>query len=235
MNKVVYLHRRNDNNSIFYVGMGNLKRSKDKYHRNNYWNNIVNKFGYYTDVVAKDLSVDDAYELEMFLISELGRKDLKKGNLVNMTDGGDGCNNWNDDRTKNMIEKNRDNMKSVFQYNSKGEFIKSYRSISEASKQSAIARESIRDCVNGKLNTAGGFAWILSDVEYNHNPNRFDKGSNAMKGGKNPNAKIVLNEETGIFYESLSTAFESQSKYKMSAFKAQVSGQNINKTNFQYV
>ena len=235
MNKVVYLHRRNDNNSIFYVGMGNSSRVKDKGHRNDYWNNIVNKFGYYTDVVAKDLSVDDAYELEMFLISELGRKDLKKGDLVNMTDGGDGCNNWNDDRTKNMIEKNRDNMKSVSQYNSKGEFIKSYRSISEASKQSDIARQSIRDCVNGKLNTAGGFAWVLSSVKYNHNPNRWDNGSNAMKGGKNPNAKIVLNEETGIFYESLSTAFESQSKYKMSAFRAQISGQNKNITNFKYV
>lgn len=235
MNKVVYLHRRNDNNSIFYVGMGNSSRVKDKGHRNDYWNNIVNKFGYYTDVVAKDLSVDDAYELEMFLISELGRKDLKKGNLVNMTDGGDGCNNWNDDRTKNMIEKNRDNMKSVSQYNSKGEFIKSYRSISEASKQSDIARQSIRDCVNLKLNTAGGFAWVLSNVKYNHNPNRWDNGSNAMKGGKNPNAKIVLNEETGIFYESVSTAFESQSKYKMSAFRAQISGQNKNITNFKYV
>jgi len=235
MSKVVYIHKRKDNDSIFYVGMGNLKRVTDKKNRNNYWNNVVAKYGYYAEVVAKDLSIDDAYELEMFLISELGRKDLKKGNLVNMTDGGDGCTNWSDDRTKNMIEKNRDNMKSVFQYNSKGEFIKSYRSISEASKQSGIARQSIRDCVNNKLKTAGDFAWVLSNVKYNHNPNRWDNGSNAMKGGKNPNAKLVLNKETGIFYQSLSTAFESQSKYKMSAFRAQVSGQNINKTNFQYV
>ena len=235
MSKVVYIHRKADDNTIFYVGMGNKSRVKDKTNRNNYWNNVVRKHGYYTEVVSKNLSVEDAYELEMFLISELGRKDLKKGNLVNLTDGGDGCNNWNDTRTKIMVEKNRKNMKSVSQYNSKGEFIKSYRSISEASKQSDIARQTIRDCVNGKLKTAGGFVWVLSDVEYNHNPNRFDKGSNAMKGGKNPNAKLVLNKETGIFYQSLSMAFKSQSKYKMSAFKAQVSGQNINKTNFQYV
>jgi len=235
MSKVVYIHRKADDNTIFYVGMGNKSRVKDKTNRNNYWNNVVRKHGYYTEVVAKDLSVYDAYELEMFLISELGRKDLHKGNLVNLTDGGDGCNNWNDARTKIMVEKNRKNMKSVSQYNSKGEFIKSYRSISEASKQSDIARQTIRDCVNGKLKTAGGFVWVLIDVEYNHNPNRFDKGSNAMKGGKNPNAKLVLNKETGIFYQSLSMAFKSQNKYKMSAFKAQVGGQNKNKTNFQYV
>lgn len=235
MSKVVYLHRRNDNNNVFYVGMGNLSRVKDKGHRNDYWNNVVQKYGYYTEVVAKDLSTEDAYELEMFLISELGRKDLNEGNLVNMTDGGDGCNNWNNTRLNNMIEKNRKNMKPVSQYNSKGEFIKSYRSISEASKQSDVARQTIRDCVNGKLNTAGGFAWVLSDLEYNHNPNRFNKRSNAMKGGKNPNAKLVLNEETGVFYQSLSMAFKSQSKYKMSAFRAQISGQNKNTTNFKYV
>jgi hypothetical protein len=235
MNKVVYIHRRKDNDTIFYVGMGSPKRVKSKSHRNNHWRNIVSKYGYYYEVVANELSQEDAYELEMFLIDELGRKDLGKGDLVNMTDGGDGCNNWNDARTKIMIEKNRKNMKSVSQYNSKGEFIKSYRSISEASKQSDIARQTIRDCVNGKLKTAGGFVWVLSDVEYNHNPNRFDKGSNAMKGGKNPNAKLVLNKETGIFYQSLSMAFKSQNKYKMSAFKAQVRGQNKNKTNFEYV
>mgnify|MGYP000303446793 CR=1 FL=1 len=235
MNKVVYIHRRLDNNTIFYVGMGNKKRVKDKTNRNNYWNNIVKKHGYYTEIVADNLSVEDAYELEMFLISELGREDVDAGNLVNLTDGGDGCTNWNDVRTKKMIEKNRKNMKSVSQYNFKGEFIKSYRSISEASKQSNIGRQSIRDCVNGKLKTAGGFAWVLSDVKYNHDPNRFDNGSNAMKAGNNPNAKIVINTETGIFYESLSMAFKSQNKYKMSAFRAQIAGQNKNKTNFKYV
>ena len=235
MNKVVYIHRRKDNDSIFYVGMGSLRRVTDKKNRNPYWNNVVNKYGYYTEVVAEKLSIEDAYELENLLINEIGRKDLGKGDLVNLTDGGDGCNNWNEDRTNLMICINKKNMKSVSQYNSKGEFIKSYRSISEASKQSYIARQTIRDCVNGKLKTAGGFVWVLSDVEYNHNPNRFDKGSNAMKGGKNPNAKLVLNKETGIFYQSLSMAFKSQNKYKMSAFKAQVGGQNKNKTNFQYV
>ena len=235
MNKVVYLHRRNDNDSIFYVGMGSLIRAKSKLHRNNYWNNVVKKYGYYTEVVAKDLSTEDAYELEMFLISELGRKDLNKGILVNMTDGGDGCNNWNDDRTKNMIEKNRKNMKSVCQYNKKGELVATYRSISFAANQTSPSREHIRDCVNGRLKTAGGYVWVSSNEEYKHDISKWDNGSNAMKGGKNPNAKIVLNEETGIFYESLSTAFESQSKYKMSAFTAQISGQNKNTTNFKYV
>ena len=235
MNKVVYVHKRLDTDAIFYVGMGSLIRSSSKLHRNKHWHNLVNKNGYYTEIVARNLSIQDAYELESFLIQEIGRKDLGLGNLVNMTDGGDGCNNWNTSRTKNMIEKNRKNMKSVSQYDKDGNLVNTYRSISEASKQSNISRQSIRDCVNNKLKTAGGFAWVLSNVKYKHNLNRFDKGSNAMKGGNNPNAKLVLNQETGVFYQSLSDAFKSQSKYKMSAFRAQVGGQNKNITNFIYI
>lgn len=30
-NKVVYRHRRNDTNEVFYVGIGNLSRSNIKY------------------------------------------------------------------------------------------------------------------------------------------------------------------------------------------------------------
>jgi hypothetical protein len=235
MNKVVYLHRRNDDLSIFYVGMGSKTRAYSKRDRNRYWSNIVNKHGYSVEIVDSNLSVKDAFEMEMFLISEIGRKDLGTGRLVNLTDGGDGCKKPNLNTIKKAIETNRKNMKSVSQYNSKGEFIKSYRSISEASKQSNIARQSIRDCVNGKLKTAGGFAWVLSNVEYNHNANRFDNGSECMMGGKNPNAKLVFNSETGIFYDSMSMAFNSQTKYKESAFRAKLSGQNNNNTNYKYV
>ena len=71
MSKVVYIHRKADDNTIFYVGMGNKSRVKDKTNRNNYWNNVVRKHGYYTEVVAKDLSVYDAYELVFFLIQQL--------------------------------------------------------------------------------------------------------------------------------------------------------------------
>jgi hypothetical protein len=52
--------------------------------------NIVNKHGYDIEIIARDLSWEDACELEIFLIEEYGRKDLKLGSLVNLTDGGDG-------------------------------------------------------------------------------------------------------------------------------------------------
>lgn len=84
MDKVVYLHRRKTNDKVFYVGMGSLKRSLHKHGRTNYWYNTVRKYGYYVDVVADKLSIDDALELEEFIISEIGLN-----NLCNLSSGGD--------------------------------------------------------------------------------------------------------------------------------------------------
>ena len=90
-NKVVYLHRKKTEGTIFYVGMGEQDRAYTTHSRNKWWINVYKKHDRLVDVVAKDLSIDDAYELEVFLISEIGRKDLGLGNLVNLDDGGKGA------------------------------------------------------------------------------------------------------------------------------------------------
>ena len=90
-NKVVYLHRKKSEGTIFYVGMGEQNRAYTTHSRNKWWVNVYKKHDRVVDIVAKDLSIDDAYELEVFLISEIGRKDLGLGNLVNLDDGGKGA------------------------------------------------------------------------------------------------------------------------------------------------
>ncbi len=88
---IVYIHKRNDTNKVFYVGIGKSKyRATEKRGRSEYWKRIVNKHGREVEIIAKDLSWEDACKLEIFLISQYGRLDLKTGNLVNMTDGGEG-------------------------------------------------------------------------------------------------------------------------------------------------
>jgi hypothetical protein len=88
---VLYQHRRLDTNEIFYIGIGKtMARSKSKKSRNNLWWNIVNKSGYEIIVTDKNISWDDACELEKKYIKQYGRKDLGTGILVNMTDGGEG-------------------------------------------------------------------------------------------------------------------------------------------------
>lgn len=109
---VVYRHRRLDINEIFYIGIGKSKsRAYQIRSRNEFWKNITNKTDYSVEIIAENLNVEDAKELECFLIQEYGRKDLGLGQLVNLTDGGDGCINFSD-ITKNKISQS---LKGKFQ------------------------------------------------------------------------------------------------------------------------
>lgn len=91
-NKCVYFHINPLKNEVFYVGIGSIKRSKSKKNRNIHWNNTVNKYGYIIDVIHNNLTWSEATEKEKYYINFYGRKDLNKGSLVNLTDGGDGAN-----------------------------------------------------------------------------------------------------------------------------------------------
>jgi hypothetical protein len=88
--KVGYYHKRLDTGEVFYVGIGTPSRPYEDKHRNNHWNNIVEKVGYEVILVEKNLSWDEACEWEKMRIKEIGRRDLGLGPLVNMTDGGEG-------------------------------------------------------------------------------------------------------------------------------------------------
>jgi hypothetical protein len=89
---IVYEHLRNDTNEVFYVGIGKEEgRAFDKHNRNKHWHNIVNKAGYTVNIIYKDIEHKEAKNIEILLIEKYGRKDLGLGNLVNMTDGGEGA------------------------------------------------------------------------------------------------------------------------------------------------
>ena len=90
-NKVVYLHRNKITDEVFYVGMGSKTRPYDKNKRNLFWNNYVNKYGFYVEIVKSNLSSKEASKEEVRLISLFGRKDLKEGSLVNLSNGGEGA------------------------------------------------------------------------------------------------------------------------------------------------
>jgi hypothetical protein len=103
-NKIVYRHVRLDNNEVFYIGIGSKYRANQKYNRNKFWRNIVSKTKYRVDILAKNLTDEDAKELEVFLIGIYGRRDLGSGTLCNLTDGGDGGSNYiKSEDTKNKI------------------------------------------------------------------------------------------------------------------------------------
>lgn len=87
----VYRHFKADSLACFYVGIGKDKnRYISKANRNKFWHHVVNKHGFFSEVLTTGLSLDSACELEKFLISEYGTVIKKTGTLVNLTDGGEG-------------------------------------------------------------------------------------------------------------------------------------------------
>jgi len=95
-NYYVYIHRKKDNDAIFYIGIScqdKYRRAKTSIGRNNLWGKIVKKHGYYSDILVSNISKENAIKIEVFLISVFGRIDNKTGCLANLTDGGDGSYN----------------------------------------------------------------------------------------------------------------------------------------------
>lgn len=89
-NVCLYRHIRLDNNNVFYIGIGYNKRAYSRDSRNKHWLNTVSITEYEVQILKSDLSWKEACELEKILISYYGRRDLKLGTLVNMTNGGEG-------------------------------------------------------------------------------------------------------------------------------------------------
>jgi len=85
-----------------YCGMGKGKRAYNhlkgnKY--NPYFYNTINKIlksgcNPLVIFIRKDIDQKEAKEVEMSIIECIGRKDLNKGPLLNLTDGGDGKENY---------------------------------------------------------------------------------------------------------------------------------------------
>jgi predicted DNA-binding protein YlxM (UPF0122 family) len=89
--KCVYRHIRSSDGEVFYIGMGNKYRPYHKdSNRSAFWNSYVKKYGEYeVEILCKNLTKEEAYELEIALISFYGRRVKKKGNLVNLSNGGE--------------------------------------------------------------------------------------------------------------------------------------------------
>jgi hypothetical protein len=108
-NWYVYRHIRLDKNEPFYIGIGckkNYARAYDVVKRSDYWLKIYNKSEFKTEIIFDGLTKEQASEKEKEFISLYGRKDLCKGSLCNLTDGGDGI--WNCIRSEETKNKLRD-------------------------------------------------------------------------------------------------------------------------------
>lgn len=90
-NFYVYGHFTKNSDDLFYIGKGKENRAYDfQSARTFWWRNIANKYGVTVKLLYENLTEEEALCLEKKLIEKYGRRDLKTGCLVNMTDGGEG-------------------------------------------------------------------------------------------------------------------------------------------------
>lgn len=117
----VYRHIRPDTNEPFYVGRGTKPRSfavitqeycraYDITHskRSTAWHRVVNKNAscISVEILYECVTKEEAMNKEIEFIKLYGRRDLGKGPLVNLTDGGDGTlGSKHSEETKNKISK----------------------------------------------------------------------------------------------------------------------------------
>jgi len=106
---VVYQHILKDTREVFYVGIGNsTKRAFDKSRRGKFWKDFTSTHDYEVVILHKDISWEEACQIEIALIVKYGRRDLKTGILINQTDGGEGLKNLSEEsRNKMAVNKGK--------------------------------------------------------------------------------------------------------------------------------
>jgi hypothetical protein len=82
----VYVHRRNIDGSVFYVGKGKGGRAWIKTGRSKKWQNTANKNGFTVHIIVNKINEICAFSMERAIIKFYGKE-----NLCNITDGGEGA------------------------------------------------------------------------------------------------------------------------------------------------
>lgn len=110
MKHYVYIYTNpSRNNEPFYVGMGKDGRYRRHFtrvdrHPMTHRMNLLKEQGVVPCVAFICTQIDSEFAalIEQEAIAKYGRKDLGKGPLLNLTDGGDGCNNPSPETRKRM-------------------------------------------------------------------------------------------------------------------------------------
>ena len=170
-NKVVYVHKKKTTGEIFYVGIGSERRSRSK-ERTDFWHKVADKHGVVIEILRKNLTWEEACDIEIELIRHYGKKCNDEGTLVNITDGGEG--NFGvkitDETklkmssaklgTKQTKEHVRQKSWIINQLTLDGEFIKQWPSIKEAARQLDLHATTISAAIKGvRRKSHGGFRW----------------------------------------------------------------------------
>lgn len=138
--------------------------------RSKHWHNVVNKYGYYVEILYESDDMKIIKQKEIEFISMYGRMDNKTGILVNKTDGGDGRMNATHESMETVIaflktQTNENHPRSikVYKYSIDGKFIAEFPCILRAAESVGVASgAAISWCCKQKPShlTYKGYRWF---------------------------------------------------------------------------
>src|SRR5690606_33620592 len=194
----LYRHIRLDTNVPFYVGIGKKGKYRVSYQweyrrafegkksskRNNFWKRIVNKTNYKIEILLESDNLNFIKEKEKEFIKLYGRADLGLGTLCNLTDGGDGCENFkfSKEQLYKLSRIQRNNLaKSVILMDLNGNFIKEFETITDISKFLNNSRSNIKlvcnkiaKSTNGIIERSVNGYLVCYKQDYKENVYKFD-------------------------------------------------------------
>jgi len=261
----IYRHIRLDTNEVFYIGLGSYQKerykrayAKSKKCRTSHWHNIVKQCGYKVQIMLEDLTEKEAIEKEIELIALYGRRDLSKGTLINLTDGGESNRGFvytqeerkkRSDIQKNLYANGYINPNKGRKFSETPGYVnpKKGKKISDEHKKKMSQNHQSKK--EGYVNPMKGVNFSedhklklkISIKEYFKKEENRNKVSEKLKemyknGYVSPFSKMVINSENGFFYNSSKEAWiASGMNCHKDHFRAMLSGRKTNKTNFQYV
>jgi len=186
----VYTHLNPQTKEIFYVGIGKGNRAWNKgAGRNKFWENYINKYGFEVEIVAENITRNQAGKIEIELIAHLGRRQMDEGGtLVNRSIGGDGgsggythTEEWKRQHSERQLGKKKKPLsqeakeklskaltgrevtwgKPVLQFDKQGNFIKEWPSARAAKRETGA--KNVFEVASGYKNqlykSSGGFIW----------------------------------------------------------------------------
>jgi hypothetical protein len=205
---LVYLHVRLDNGKPFYIGKGKNNRHLSKHGRNKYWHNIVSKHDYDIIVLEDNLSSCDSCNREIYWIDRIGRKDLNKGPLVNMTDGGDGLSGSIRSENSKLYGKlnpfygkthSEETRKKISESN-KRRIWKEESILKMSEKRKGVSIHSDESKLMRSINISGEKNFMYGKT---HSDEAKIKMSKKRKYKTLGTGKLILDLETGIYYNSI--------------------------------
>lgn len=243
----VYRHIRLDKNEPFYIGIGSdseYKRANQLKNdrRNPIWHKIASKTEIEIEIILDDLTYEEAIAKEIEFISLYGRLNNDTGILSNLTDGGEGT--LGVVKSKELREKLSIKMKRpdnpLFHLSAESKEKSRLKRLGmpawnkgKKGIYTAEQRKRLSEVKKGKPAWNKGIPRTeeekrkMSSVKLSKNNTAWNKGKSNVNGmGK---AKIVLNLENGIFYESCKEAAKVYG-YPHSTLKCKLNGNMKNNT-----